>query len=150
MPIRNRLGPWERKRLKELMHLPAGSYDFEELAVLRTKAEQEETWWILLVPSGFLFVGSALMYAAVAGDVRLPQDAQLLRQLGVFLGGLMVFGFGVWFMVLAVRVGGTDEREEQAATADRIAEEYYARMIQRKAKAGRKRNASGRKSTLGH
>ena len=155
MPIRNRLGPWERKRHKELMHSPIGTYDSEELDVLEAKAKLEDTWWALLWPLGFLLVGSALMYAAVAGDVRLPQDAQLLRQLGVFLGGLVTFGMGVWMMVLVIRVGGTDEGEERAATAARAAEEYYANR--RKAKANqekananrRKRRASGRKST-GH
>ena len=127
------------------MNLPWDSYDHEELDVLAAKAEQEVTWWAVLAPLGFLFVGSALMYAVVAGDIRLPQDAQLLRQLGVFLGGLMVFAFGVWMMVLAIRVGGTDEGEEKAATAARIAEEYYAKRYEKR----RKRKASVRKST-GH
>ena len=133
MPIRNRLGAWERKRLKELMHLPAGSYDHEELDVLEAKAKQEETWWVVLWPLGFLFVGSALMGMVTDDDVRRP--------LAFFLGGLFVFCFGVWMMVLVIRVGGTDEGEEKAATAARMAEEYYAKR--------RKRKASGRKST-GH
>ena len=155
MPIRNRLGPWERKRLKELMGSPMGTYDSEEVHILEEKAKQEESWWGILWPLGSLLAGSALMYAGVAGDVRLPQDAQLLRQLGVFLGGLFTFGMGVWMMVLVIRIGGTDEGDERAATAARAAEEYYANR--RKAKANqekananrRKRRASGRKST-GH